>query len=91
MNTNKTMPETMLVQFDAAFQAKFGCSIADVVVAQDESGMAMMGAAMWAWQASRESLRITNPFPVVDGDPEVLWAHAKAQKSLEAQGFKVAP
>ncbi|MBF8780988.1 hypothetical protein IV505_14825 [Pseudomonas fulva] len=91
MDTNKMMPEAMLAQFDAAFRAKFGCSIAEAVGAQDESAMAMMGAAMWAWQASRENLRVTNPFPVVDGDPDVLWAHAKAQKSLEAQGFKVTP
>ncbi|WP_434771245.1 hypothetical protein [Pseudomonas entomophila] len=47
--------------------------------------------AWWAWQASRENLRVTNPFPVVDGDPEVMWAHAKARKSLETQGFKVTP
>lgn len=46
--------------------------------------------ARWeAWQASRETLRITNPFPGDLGDPDALWAREVAEKSLRGQGFKV--
>ncbi|MDH0640170.1 hypothetical protein N5D52_24895 [Pseudomonas sp. GD03860] len=46
--------------------------------------------ARWeAWQASRETLRITNPFPAQMGDPDALWARDVAEKSLRAQGLKV--
>lgn len=46
--------------------------------------------ARWeAWQASRETLRVTNPFPVALGDPDALWAREVAEKSLRAQGLKV--
>ncbi|MNJ54259.1 hypothetical protein D3C77_496930 [compost metagenome] len=47
-------------------------------------------AARWeAWQASRETLRITNPFPVQMGDPDAAWARGVAEESLRAQGLKV--
>lgn len=45
--------------------------------------------AWWAWQASRESLRVTNPFPVQMGDPDAAWAREVADKSLRGQGLKV--
>lgn len=46
--------------------------------------------ARWeAWQASRECLRVTNPFPVQMGDPDADWAREVAEKSLRAQGLKV--
>lgn len=46
--------------------------------------------ARWeAWQSSRESLRVKNPFPVQMGDPDALWAREVAEKSLRAQGLKV--
>ncbi|WP_460418771.1 hypothetical protein [Pseudomonas sp. microsymbiont 2] len=41
------------------------------------------------WQASRESLVITNPFELIIGDPDGQWAHEVAEKSLRAQGLKV--
>ncbi|HDS0956504.1 hypothetical protein PshuTeo2_35810 [Pseudomonas hunanensis] len=41
------------------------------------------------WQASRESLRIRNPFELIMGDPDGPWAHEVAEKSLRAQGLKV--
>lgn len=41
------------------------------------------------WLACREALRVTNPFPVQMGDPDAVWAHEVAEKSLRAQGFKV--
>ncbi|MDU8358005.1 hypothetical protein [Pseudomonas syringae group sp. J309-1] len=46
--------------------------------------------ARWeAWQASRETLRVTNPFPAQMGDPDALWAREVAEKSLRSQGLKV--
>lgn len=46
--------------------------------------------ARWeAWQASRKTLRITNPFPAQMGDPDALWAREVTEKSLKAQGLKV--
>lgn len=46
--------------------------------------------ARWeSWQASRETLRVINPFPVQMGDPDALWARQVADKSLRAQGLKV--
>ncbi|WP_462402259.1 hypothetical protein [Pseudomonas sp. Marseille-QA0332] len=88
MDTTKMMPEEMLAQFDAAFRVKFGCGIAEVAAAQDESGMAMMGAAMWAWQASREAVVVELPvhFKTMAGD--VMWS-ADVREALEAQGLKV--
>ncbi len=46
-------------------------------------------AARWAWQASRQALRVTNPFPVLMGCPDSAWAREVAEKSLRAQGLKV--
>lgn len=46
--------------------------------------------ARWeAWQASRERLCVTNPFPVQMGDPDAAWAREVAEKSLRAQWLKV--
>lgn len=41
------------------------------------------------WGSSREALVITNPFPVLMGDPDAAWAREVAEKSLRAQGLKV--
>lgn len=46
-------------------------------------------AAWWAWKASLKALRVTNPFPVLMGDPDAAWARAVAEKSLRGQGLKV--
>lgn len=46
-------------------------------------------SAWWAWQASIKALRVTNPFPVLMGDPDAAWAREVAEKSLTAQGLKV--
>lgn len=97
MDTNK-MPAEMLAQFDAAFRAKFGCGIAEVSAAQDEDSMAMMGAAMWAWQASREAVAVELPMVPRSGraGERLIAMHAKdeyreaAVNAIEAQGLKVA-
>ncbi len=45
----------------------------------------------WAWKASREALVVENPFDVCIGDPDAMWAHGVAEKSLKAQGLRVRP
>lgn len=46
--------------------------------------------ARWeSWRASRETLRVSNPFPAEMGDPDALWAREVAEKSLREQGLKV--
>ncbi|WOB61306.1 MULTISPECIES: hypothetical protein [Pseudomonas] len=93
MDTNK-MPAEMEAQFDAAFRAKFGCGIAEVVAAQHEDSMALMGAAMWAWQASREAVVVELPSPM-DAPPyasyEGGWNDMRdeAVDGIEEQGLKV--
>lgn len=47
-------------------------------------------AARWeGWKVSREALRVSNPFPVLMGDPDAAWAREVAENSLRAQGLKV--
>lgn len=98
MDTNK-MPAEMEAQFDAAFRAKFRCGIAEVVAAQHEDSMALMGAAMWAWQASREAVVVELPDSIVGArryqHAEAAFAHKEGiddcREAIEAQGLKVAP
>ncbi|KJK19074.1 hypothetical protein [Pseudomonas sp. 2(2015)] len=104
MDTNK-MPTEMEAQFDAAFRAKFGCGIAEVAASGHEDSMALMGAAMWAWQASREAVVVElPPAPARPEEPEFALddSHMDAYnaavrmrdacaKAIEAQGLKVKP
>ncbi|WP_372822475.1 hypothetical protein ACCE15_09080 [Pseudomonas parafulva] len=55
----------------------------------DEYIIPQVQSAWWGWQASREILRVTNPFPVQMGDPDAAWAREVAEKSLRSQGLKV--
>ncbi|MCE1084585.1 hypothetical protein LU642_28800 [Pseudomonas asiatica] len=87
MDTNK-MPAEMEAQFDAAFRAKFGCGIAEVAAAQHEDSMALMGAAMWAWQASRAAVVVELPKDIVTMAGPVLYAD-DVRAAIEAQGLKV--
>lgn len=97
MDTNKMPAETM-AQFDEAFRAKFGCGVAEVLAAQDEDSMAMMGAAMWAWEASRAAVVVELPEagkPAPEDDKR--WHSVRnstigaCRRAIEAQGLKVAP
>lgn len=90
MDTNK-MPAEMEAQFDAAFRAKFGCGIADVAAAQHEDSMALMGAAMWAWQASREAVVVE--LPRFDDYPASIERDMREslRAAIEAQGLRVTP
>nr|WP_314659179.1 hypothetical protein [uncultured Pseudomonas sp.] len=99
MDTNK-MPAEMEAQFDAAFRAKFGCGIAEVAAAQHEDSMALMGAAMWAWQASREAVVVELPPKIsAHNTSEGGFVRPEAEhydeaiddcrEAIEAQGLKV--
>ena len=84
MDTNKMMPEQMKAEFEAAFRETFGFGVAELAASNDDAAAAMMGAAAWAWQASREAV-------VVDlGDMEWLH-HDEARDFVEAHGLKVTP
>ncbi|WP_449432332.1 hypothetical protein [Pseudomonas putida] len=81
--------QKLLEQFEAAFQAEFP-TIYKAAKAGDPEAHGDMTCARWGWMASREALRVTNPFPVQMGDPDAAWAREVAEKSLRAQGLKVA-
>lgn len=93
MDTNK-MPAEMEAQFDAAFRAKFGCGIAEVAAAQHEDSMALMGAAMWAWQASREAVVVELPKQYGIGGMASDYRDQgieECRDAIRAQGLRVAP
>lgn len=54
MDTNK-MTDAQRAEFEVAFRAKFGFGATDVAEAKSEDGAVIMGAAVWAWQASRQA------------------------------------
>ena len=88
MDTNK-MPEAVRAEFVRAFTNQFGFGV--LTASADADAANMLKAAAWAWQASRASLVVSNPFKDCMGDPDAMWAHAVAEKSLKAQGLKVTP
>jgi hypothetical protein len=57
--------------------------------ADDEYVIPQVQSAWWGWEASRESLRVRNPFELIMGDPDGQWAREVAEKSLQGQGLKV--
>jgi len=95
MTEMEKMPPGMLEQFEAAFRARFGCGIAEVAASEHEESMALMGAAMWAWQASREALVIKRPEQCEYANTvgEYAKGHRQGIRSMvdaiEAQGLKV--
>ncbi|MBA1195561.1 hypothetical protein G7011_00340 [Pseudomonas plecoglossicida] len=72
---------------------KWDLAVGDYIVTCKGCWMAAEGAVFQTrregWCASREALRVTNPFPVSMGEPEADWAREVAEKSLRAQGLKV--
>lgn len=87
-------PEALREQFIKAYRSLLlaeGMNIQEWRFEWCEGGFVHRETAVawWAWQASRERLRVTNPFPVQMGDPDAAWAREVADKSLRAQGLKV--
>lgn len=50
------MTDEMRAKFEVAFRAQFGFGATDVRDSKSEDGAALMGAALWAWEASREAV-----------------------------------
>ncbi|HDS1695760.1 MULTISPECIES: hypothetical protein [unclassified Pseudomonas] len=92
MDTNKMMPEAMKSEFEAAFLQVFGFGAAEAIAAKDDTAMAIMGAAAWAWQASREAVVVELPKPhyEFEGDPAPEMFASQVVAAIEAQGLKVA-
>lgn len=84
------MTDAMRAEFEVAFRAMFGFGATDVRDSNSEEGAALMGAALWAWEASRAAVTVELPehFKTMAGD--VMWS-ADVREALEAQGLKVAP
>ncbi|WP_409264704.1 hypothetical protein [Pseudomonas sp. KCJK9000] len=55
------MTDEMRAEFEVAFRAKFGFGATDVAETKSEDGAVIMGAALWAWQASREAVVVDLP------------------------------
>ena len=98
MDTNKMMPEAMKSEFDAAFRQVFGFGAAEAIAAKDDTAMAIMGAAAWAWQASREAVVVELPKEVSREEFEdesmangFNVALQNCREAIEAQGLKVKP
>ncbi|MBF8732829.1 hypothetical protein IRZ59_20565 [Pseudomonas guariconensis] len=92
----------MRAEFEAAFRAQFGFGATDVRDSNSEEGAALMGAALWAWEASREAVVVELPPKIsahnaTEGGfvrPEAEHydeAIDDCRESIEAQGLKVAP
>ncbi|NIE73019.1 hypothetical protein F3J45_00875 [Pantoea sp. Ap-967] len=96
------MTDEMRAEFEVAFRAQFGFGATDVAESKSEDGAVIMGAALWAWQASREAVVVELPPRKridhfcydqgancnAEGHNQCL-SHAAA--AIEAQGLKVAP
>lgn len=87
MSTHE-MTDVMKAEFIKAFQAKFGFGV--MAASANDDAAAMMGAAAWAWQASREALVIELPDHYGYDDPgEAIHAINDCRKAIEAAGVKV--
>ena len=88
MDTNKMMPEQMKAEFEAAFRNTFGFGVSELTASRNDDAAAMMGAAAWAWQASRAAVVVELPDP--NEVPDTGDYCAEAIDAIEAQGLKVA-
>ncbi|WP_049818736.1 hypothetical protein [Pseudomonas taiwanensis] len=96
------MTDEMRAEFDVAFRAQFGFGASDIQEAKDAEAAAMMGCALWAWEASREAVVVELPpkisaHNISEGGfvrPEAEHydeAIDDCREAIEAQGLKVAP
>ncbi|KTB93660.1 hypothetical protein AO069_15820 [Pseudomonas syringae pv. syringae PD2774] len=87
MSTHE-MTDAMKAEFVKAFQAKFGFGV--LTASSNDDAAAMMGAAAWAWQASREELVIELPEHYQYDNPgEAFHAIKDCREAIEATGVKV--
>ncbi|MEE4675343.1 hypothetical protein V2K57_11815 [Pseudomonas alliivorans] len=87
MSTHE-MTDVMKAEFVEAFQVKFGFGV--MAASANDDAAAMMGAAAWAWQASREALVIELPEHYQYENPgEAFHAIKDCRGAIEAAGVKV--
>jgi hypothetical protein len=96
------MTDEMRAEFEVAFRAQFGFGATDVRDSNSEEGAALMGAALWAWEASREAVVVELPPKIsAHNTTEGGFVRPEAEhydeaiddcrEAIEAQGLKVAP
>ncbi|NIF28362.1 hypothetical protein F3J44_18500 [Pantoea sp. Tr-811] len=104
MDTNK-MTDAQRAEFEVVFRAKFGFGATAVAEAKSEDGAVIMGAALWAWKASRDRLAIALPatpdlpeepeFALDDSHMDAYHAAVRMReacvKAIQALGLQVAP
>lgn len=85
------MTDEMRAEFEVAFRAQFGFGTTDVGDSKSEDGAALMGAALWAWEASREAVVVE--LPIFDDYPASMERDMREslRAAIEDQGLKVAP
>ncbi|MBV1814501.1 hypothetical protein KTT58_17290 [Pseudomonas viridiflava] len=89
MSTHE-MTDAMKAEFIKAFQERFGFGV--MAAWANDDAAAMMGAAAWAWQASREALVIELPEHYQYDNPgEAFHAIKDCREAIEAAGVKVKP
>lgn len=91
MNDIHDMTEAMKAEFLGAFRAHFG--FGEMTATANDDAAAMLKAAAWAWQASREAVVVELPARKGEstrgnGFNEAL---AECRAAIEAQGLRVAP
>ncbi|MNN91990.1 hypothetical protein D3C81_2101930 [compost metagenome] len=88
------MPEAMKSEFLIAFREKFGFGL--LAASANDDAAALLGAAAWAWQASREAVvvQLTEEYelpPTLDMQTLVSAIREQDIATIEAQGLKVKP
>ena len=92
------MTDEMRAEFEVAFRAQFGFGATDVRDSNSEEGAALMGVALWAWEASREAVVVELPdvanYEVYDQQHDFLHTDEvtlmeAVRSAIEAQGLKV--
>lgn len=86
--SNHEMTDAMKAEFIKAFQEKWGFGV--MAASSNDDAAAMMGAAAWAWQASREALVIELP-QQSGASPDWNQAIRYCRQAIEAAGVKVKP
>lgn len=81
------MTDSMKAEFIKAFQEKFGFGV--LTASANDDAAAMLGAAAWAWEASRAAIEVELPDPSDTLAGPTLYAQFK--ESIEAAGLRVKP
>lgn len=88
------MTDSIKSEFIKAFQEKFGFGV--LTASANDDAAAMLGAAAWAWQASRAAIEVELPFPRSIFTKSEDWDAAEiyeyhVRESIYRQGLRVKP